>query len=189
MDLLHTSLHGTSSLILTSLITCGRRLVPTGAQADGQGANFKSMQLVQCQGLQQLMWQGTCHGERVPLVGCGCGLGARLMHCTNSEAAPGFVSNDWSTIASINGNGEDLADTRDILKATMARMQGFEGLQVIGADWNASVEEVTEWLREEGQEWEVVALPEDTCFTAGGGSVAELTSLWLTAWDRIGCRE
>ena len=70
------------------------------------------------------------------------------------------------TIASIYGGCEDQRKTRCIMSNT--RMQGHPDIQVIGADWNATVEEVAGWLQEEWNEWEVVAPATDTCFAAGG---------------------
>ncbi len=55
-----------------------------------------------------------------------------------------------------------------MMSNTIARMQGRPGTKVTGADWNSTVEEFREWLQEEGGEWEVVAPPTDTRFTARG---------------------
>ncbi len=60
------------------------------------------------------------------------------------------------TVASIYGNCEDTDVTRILMWRAMDTMHGDEGLQVIGADWNASVGEVQRWVKEDGPGWEVV---------------------------------
>ena len=76
------------------------------------------------------------------------------------------------TVASIYGNCDDAGETRDIMRKAMDAMQEDNGVQVIGADWNASVEEVKSWVEEDGPGWEVVYPAEDTCFTGAGGAVS-----------------
>ncbi len=55
------------------------------------------------------------------------------------------------------------------MKKELADMHGDDGLQVIGADWNASVEEVKRWVKEDLPGWAVVYPIENTCFTGDGG--------------------
>ena len=61
----------------------------------------------------------------------------------------------------------------------MDAMQGDDGVQVIGADWNAGVEEVQSWVEDDGPGWEVVFPAEDTCFTGAGGSVSSKIDFFI----------
>ncbi len=72
------------------------------------------------------------------------------------------------TIASIYGNCDDADETRLLRKQAMSFTHGDEGFQVIGAAWNASVEEVNRWVEEDGPGWAFVFPTENTCFTWGG---------------------
>ncbi len=61
----------------------------------------------------------------------------------------------------------------------MDALREDNGVQVMGADWNATVEEVKSWVEEDGQGWEVVYPVEDTCFTGEGGAVSSRIDFFI----------
>ncbi len=65
-------------------------------------------------------------------------------------------------------------------------LHGDEGLQVSGADWNASVGEVQRWVEEDGPGWEVVFTSEATCFTGAGGTISSRNNFFVV--NRTGKR-
>ncbi len=50
------------------------------------------------------------------------------------------------TVVSIHGDGDDPGLTRNLLRQAFAAISDMGGFQVVGADWNATVEEVTLWI-------------------------------------------
>ncbi len=50
----------------------------------------------------------------------------------------------------------------------ITQMSGPTGRQIIGADWDATVEQVEGWLQSDWTGWQIVAPEGDTCFTTEG---------------------
>ena len=73
-------------------------------------------------------------------------------------------------VGSIYGDCKQVEVTREILEMAIRALEGTTGMCILAADWNVEPAQVKAWLGQINPNWEVIAPPQDTCFTAAGSS-------------------